>query len=165
MWPSSPSRMEDVIHPDPHREPVVSVRATYPPSSFGSLELTHVDLSLDPAASSAGLDLIYVSIDGIRVHFCFFCVAVCSPSPPQPSEWLAWFKSLWRQISNFTAQPGRRQKYSQRNYYIFGSYSTLRKIVCLDDSAYNFTVFWEVVCCFVFYHVVAKISCVLLCCK
>jgi hypothetical protein len=75
--------MEDVIHPDPHREPVVSVRAIYPPPSFGSLELTHVDLSLGPAASSAGLDRIYVVIkDEIRVHFCFFLCGYDLFTPP-----------------------------------------------------------------------------------
>jgi len=76
--------MEDVIHPDPHREPVVSVRAIYPPSSFGSLELTHVDLSLDPAASSAGLDLIYVVINRWnQSSFLFFlCGCVFTLPPP-----------------------------------------------------------------------------------
>lgn len=82
MWPRSPSRMEDDTHPDLHREPVVSVRAIYPPSSFGSLELTHIDSSLDPAASSDWPDLwsksefIYFS-----VHYflcgCVFVESLC----------------------------------------------------------------------------------------
>ncbi len=48
-------------------------------SELGSLEVTHIDSSLDPAASSARLDLI-CEIAQIRVHFfcSLFCVVACS---------------------------------------------------------------------------------------